>query len=458
AAVEAGVRRVVLGSTLALFERYPAQWAVSEAWRPLPDVTVVSHLAAYLAEESAKEIARVEPLQVVCLRFADVVDDRVIAGQRYDPRWLHVDDAVQACRLALESTLGRGGQHSSGRVDHGWWVFHISGGGAYTRFPLARTRGETRGDHGLGYVPSRDFAGSPGAGEAPPWALDADDADAGPDPKDALGPRQRIPSRPIRKVVVFGAGGPLAAATAPLLAPSYRLRLTDVRPLEEIVAEGKPQSAGAPLPEVLGPPHETLPVDVTDFEQVLRACEGMDAVVNCTVVRPHPVQAFLVNTIGAYHVARAAVAHGIRRVVHTGPLQVLSDQPGGYAWDFRIPDAAPPRPGAWLYLHSKYLGQETVRLFAEAYDLEAPTLLFCNFVNPHVVRPGQYTVSPMTVSWDDAGHAVRRAVEAPSLPSPFETFHIMADLPHGKYSGQKAYRLLDWRPRDDLAHLLRRRT
>src|SRR5690348_16310445 len=34
AAVAAGVRRVVLGSTLALFDRYPASWAVSESWQP----------------------------------------------------------------------------------------------------------------------------------------------------------------------------------------------------------------------------------------------------------------------------------------------------------------------------------------------------------------------------------------------------------------------------------------
>src|SRR5688500_11108494 len=38
AAVTAGVKRVVLVSTLALFERYPARWSVDESWRPAPDV------------------------------------------------------------------------------------------------------------------------------------------------------------------------------------------------------------------------------------------------------------------------------------------------------------------------------------------------------------------------------------------------------------------------------------
>jgi nucleoside-diphosphate-sugar epimerase len=394
AAVEAGVRRVVLASTLALFDRYPSQWSVTEAWRPLPDVTDVRQLAAYLAEESAKQIAYVEPIQVNCLRLP------VDSTGRPD------DETVQALVKALDEALTRRAEHGSSRLNYGWWVTHV----------------------GHRSTPDRSVTTTPAA----------------------------APDRSIRSVVVFGAGGPLASAAAPLLAPSYQLRLTDLRPIAEIVAEGKPQSPGAPLPVVPPAPHETRVVDVADLDQVLAACAGMDAIVNCTVVRPHPVNAFLVNCIGAYHVMRAAVAHGIRRVVQTGPLQVLNDRQGGYGWDFGVPDDAPPRPGGWLYTHSKYLGQEVVRLFAEQFGLSVPCLLFCNFVNPEVPRnrPG---VGPFTISWNDAGHAIRRAVEVPDLPSPFESFHVMADLPHGKYSGAKADRLLGWYPRDSLEHLYTRR-
>ncbi|MDQ3702304.1 MAG: NAD-dependent epimerase/dehydratase family protein [Chloroflexota bacterium] len=445
AAVAAGVRRVVLGSTLALFERYPACWAVGEAWQPLPDVGDVPQLTAFLAEESAKQFARIEPLMVVCLRFGHIVDTKSSAGQRYDPRWLHVDDAAQAVSAALTVTPAARPPGTTGEPRQGWWVYHIPGGGAYTRVPLA----QAKGDSGLGYVPEHAFADSPGVDAAPlgPTAAEVAGDLA------LLGPRQRIPSRPIRNVVVFGAGGPLAAATTRVLASSYRLRLTDLRPIAEIAAEGKAQSVGAPLPEVLGPPHETMPVDVSDFDQVLRACEGMDAIINCTVVRPHPVNAFLVNFVGAYHVMRAAVAHGIRRVVHTGPQLVTNDRPAGYWWDFDVPDDAPPRPGTWLYGHTKYLGQETVRLFAEQYDLSVPVLLYSSFVNPQTAKPQAGGVFAMSVSWEDAGEAMRRALEAPELPSPFEIFHILADLPHGKYSNAKARRLLGWQPRDSLAHL-----
>ncbi|HVG98424.1 MAG TPA: hypothetical protein VNK05_16065, partial [Chloroflexota bacterium] len=110
-------------------------------------------------------------------------------------------------------------------------------------------------------------------------------------------------------------------------------------------------------------------------------------------------------------------------------------------------------PGTSLYGHSKFLGEEAMRVFAEYYDLEVPALLFSIFADPETAQRRGGGVFPMTVSWEDAGHAVRRALEVATLPSPFETFHILADLPHGKYSNAKARRLLGWQPRDTLARL-----
>src|SRR4051812_12099890 len=94
------------------------------------------------------------------------------------------------------------------------------------------------------------------------------------------------------KVAIFGAGGPVGAAAARSLRDHYRLRLSDVRPIAEIAAEGKPQSPGAPLPEGLPAPHETRVVDVSDYSQVLDAARGMDALVNVSVLRHVLVPAF----------------------------------------------------------------------------------------------------------------------------------------------------------------------
>ena len=47
---------------------------------------------------------------------------------------------------------------------------------------------------------------------------------------------------------------------------------------------------------------------------------------------------------------------------------------------------------------------------------------------------------------------MRRGLEVPSLPRPFEIFLINADLPHGYASNEKARRLLGWQPRDRFEH------
>jgi nucleoside-diphosphate-sugar epimerase len=201
---------------------------------------------------------------------------------------------------------------------------------------------------------------------------------------------------------------------------------------------------------VLDGPHEVRQVDVTDYDQVLEATRGMDAVINMTVMRHDPVEAFRVNTLGAYNIIRAAVECGIRRVVQTGPQQVTDTMPGGYWSEFNLSASVPPRPGVGLYFVSKFLGQEVMRIFAQEHDLEVPTLVFGPFTNPDDCEPDQLGGYPFLVSWADAAEAVRGALRAPSFPQPFEIFHIVADLPHGKYQTDRAKRLLHWQPRDSL--------
>jgi nucleoside-diphosphate-sugar epimerase len=209
--------------------------------------------------------------------------------------------------------------------------------------------------------------------------------------------RSDNPRDTVRRVVVYGAGGPLAAATTELLQHDHVLRLTDARPLVEIVARDEPQSPGAPLPHLLDVPHELAVVDVTDYQQVLAAARGMDAIINCTVVRPHPVDAFRVNMLGAYNVMRASVELGIRRVVHTGPFQAGLEHPAGYWDDWDLVDDVPARPGDQLYLLTKLLGQEICRIFAEEHGLNVAALLFCSFVAPEQTDAGPLGTFPFSV-------------------------------------------------------------
>lgn len=416
--------RFILVSSLRPFERYPMEWRVTEQWAPRP-TTAVADLAPYLAELTVREIARVAPLKAIGLRLGEVVDDAGIGERTPDPRWLHLDDAVQAVERALTFQPAAEGPQT------GWWVFHIPGGGQHTRFPLAQASQPP-----FAYTPRHDLVGD--ATVQRPVAVPA------------AQPFTGQPGGAARRVVIYGAGGPLAAVTTAALAHDHLLRLTDVRPLAALVAQHTPQSPGAPEPRLLDAPHEMMVVDIADPEQVLEAASGMDAIINCTVVRPHPVEAFRVNTLGAYNVMRAAVARGIRRIVHTGPQLVTLPYPAGYWYDFHLSPDVPPRPGSNLYSLTKFLGQEICRIFAEEHDLEVPALLFSSFVNPAAPPPEPLGAFAMSVSWEDAAAAMRQALRVPSLPRPFEVLHIVADLPHGKYPNDKAKNLLAWQPRDRL--------
>lgn len=251
------------------------------------------------------------------------------------------------------------------------------------------------------------------------------------------------------KVVIFGAGGPVGAATIAALRGHYTLRCTDATPLDEIVATNRRQNPTAPLPQLLESPHERRVVDVTRYDQVLAACRGMDAAINATVLRDHPEKAFAVNAIGAFNVARAAAQCGLKRLIHTGPFHIVLRHSADSWHDHDVPDEIPLHPGDDLYALTKYLGGQITRVFAERRGLEVITYLFCGF-RPRAIQPEERGrgVDPFTVSWEDTGEAMRCGLRAPAMPRPYEVFFICAPMPDGKYPVDKARRLLGWQARD----------
>ncbi len=253
------------------------------------------------------------------------------------------------------------------------------------------------------------------------------------------------------RVCIFGAGGPLGAIAARWLQQDYVLRLTDLRHIDDIK---EPQNARSPMPVALGAPHEWLEVDVTDYGQVLAATEGSAAVINATVLRQHPAEAFRVNTVGAYNVVKAAAEVGVKRVIHTGPWHLYLGNEGDYKYDAEVPDEAPLRSGSNIYALTKRLGGEICRSFAEMRGLEVLVYLYCGF-RPAEISEGQAGagVGPLTIAWEDAGEAFLFGLRASEMPSPYEVFSMTADLPHGRYSPNKARRLLGWRPRHDFSRL-----
>lgn len=251
------------------------------------------------------------------------------------------------------------------------------------------------------------------------------------------------------KVLIVGGAGSMGPHVVAALRGRHVLRVTDVTPAPPGFA------------------HEYRQLDVGDHDGVIAAAHGMDAIVNLSVSRTDRRAAFDVNVCGNYHVAEAAVRHGIRTIVNTGPYYQVTG-PAYDDFDFGLHPDLPPQPGTRLYALTKALGHEVLRVYGERHDLYVQTLLFYLMRHPTARRAqdlndkggvGQDMNPPYIIAWPDTGLAVRAALEVDHarLPSRCETYFVLPAVPHGKYRNDKLGRVLGWEPPHRLEHLWMRR-
>ena len=231
------------------------------------------------------------------------------------------------------------------------------------------------------------------------------------------------------KVLILGGNGYLGPHVVKALEPYHQLRITDIKPIET--------------------KHEAMCVDVSSLDEVMKAAEGTEAIINCSVLRYDRQLAFDVSTRGCYNTMRAAVAHGIRRVINTGPhFTIAGDSYVDY--DYEISPNIPPHPGTGLYPLTKGLGQEICKAFTETYDIYVLCFLFVSF-REHDDESEGTDLYPFSVTWRDAAEALRLGLEVDfsKLPSRCEIFYTLANLPHQQFSNEKTKRILGFSPQDN---------
>lgn len=237
-------------------------------------------------------------------------------------------------------------------------------------------------------------------------------------------------------VLILGGNGMLGPWVVEALQDQHRLLVTDISDLSFNTTAAYRK------------------VDAGNLRQVVVAAKGMDAIINLSVLRQDRQLAFDVSTRGNYNMAVAAVTHGIRRLLNTGPHFQLAG-PNYEDHDYDLSPDMPPQPGSRLYALTKALGQEILRVYSEHHDIYVQTLLFYNFYDPVTMKTpgGQQRIgvdlTPFSIAWQDAGEAIRKAleIELARLPSRCETYNVFTDLPHHKFSNAKARQLLGWQPR-----------
>jgi nucleoside-diphosphate-sugar epimerase len=158
-----------------------------------------------------------------------------------------------------------------------------------------------------------------------------------------------------------------------------------------------------------------------------------------------------VNTKGAYHVMKAAAELGIKKVLHSGPELIINH----YHYNFDIDDV-PQAPGTGYYFVTKHLSMEICQAFARAHDIQTVCFQF-NRLGEKPTEPitGE-DFPPFMIVWDDLVEACRLAIEIPSVPDNFQSFNLHSHLGQGKYSIEKARRMLGYAPQEPVERFYQR--
>lgn len=138
AAMHAGVRQVILISSLDLMLSYDEDMTVSETWRPRPS-TDATILSTHISEFIAREFAHDNALKLLIMRLGHVINKSQAEGQSFDSMWVETGDAVQAVRAAVNKELP------------GYGVVHVQAESANARFSVSNAKNQ------LGYKPQFNF-------------------------------------------------------------------------------------------------------------------------------------------------------------------------------------------------------------------------------------------------------------------------------------------------------------
>ncbi|MDQ5850727.1 MAG: NAD(P)-dependent oxidoreductase [Chloroflexota bacterium] len=229
------------------------------------------------------------------------------------------------------------------------------------------------------------------------------------------------------RVLVIGGGGYVAGLVLPALAQQHALRVFDLHAAADLSGE---YVAGS----------------VTDLDALLRAVDGMEAVLYMAMGAKEFVTStgittnLDVNIKGVYLALYAAHQAGIAHAVYTSSMSVY----GGDLMTRYFPDEEISPDASDLYGLSKRLGEEVCRNATRAWGMSVNALRLC-FPQPDdswqaEARPGIPTIA---TAGSDVASALLAALD---YRGGFEAFMISGDYAQKVMNMAKAQRLLGWAP------------
>ncbi|NIE73303.1 NAD(P)-dependent oxidoreductase [Pantoea sp. Ap-967] len=220
----------------------------------------------------------------------------------------------------------------------------------------------------------------------------------------------------MKTVLITGAAGGIAAAIRPLLRDRYRLHLLDRVALDDL----QPGETG-------------FIADLSDQAAVLKACEGVDAIIHLACAHSLDIsfEATLdANYRGTLHLLDACQRFGIERFVFASSHHVV----GHHAAEGFRNDRAEIAPDGF-YALSKVFGEGAVSLYAHRTGLRA-LIIRIGSAGPHAVDGRRVR---LWVSIRDLLQLIQIGLDHPALRC--DTVYGVSDCPEAFFPNRRALEL-----------------
>jgi uronate dehydrogenase len=225
----------------------------------------------------------------------------------------------------------------------------------------------------------------------------------------------------MKTILITGAAGDVGTHLRRELAGKYRIRASDLRPIDKVAQE------------------TTMRADISKMADALRITKGVDAVVHLAGYSVEgPWEGILsANIIGCYNVFEAARRNGVKRVL----FPTSNHATGFYRRDQTIDHRVYPKPDS-RYGVSKVFGEALGSLYADKYGMEVFCMRIGN-VNPAPIDKRRLS---LWFSPRDLAQLVTIGIEHPEMR--FEIVYGISGNKRAWYDNSNAHRL-GYRPQDD---------
>lgn len=226
----------------------------------------------------------------------------------------------------------------------------------------------------------------------------------------------------MKTVVITGAAGGIATHLRRELAGRYRLRLCDLRPIDDLQAG-----------------ESFMQADLSRLDELQSAMHGADAVIHLGGLSMEGAwdDILAANVAGCYNAYEAAHREGVRRFVFASSNHVT----GFYGRDETIDHKVYPRPDS-RYGVSKAFGEALGSLYADKYGMQVLCLRIGN-VNPAPLDSRRLAI---WLSPRDMAQLAIIGIEHPDIR--FEVVYGVSGNQRSWYDNSNAHRL-GYRPIDD---------